>query len=272
VKFYCGDLKMIELKNVVYTYSPKTPFEKTALKGVSLSINQGELVGIIGHTGSGKSTLIQLMNGILKPTGGEVLFNGEKVEKVNTKIGMVFQYPENQIFEETIEAELKFGPKNIGMSPEEIDSEIKKAVNIMGIEGSLEKSPHFLSGGQKRKIAIASVLTMKPDILILDEPTAGLDPLSHRQLLETIVEMNKQGKTIILVSHSMEDIAEIANRIIVLSEGNIFADGTAEEIFSRTDELQKLGLDIPEITKYMEEKGYPHIWTVEQATEILSNH
>jgi len=262
---------MINLQNVTYTYSPKTPFEKTAIKGVSLDIGKGELIGIIGHTGSGKSTLIQLMNGLLKPTSGEVLFNGEKMDKVNTKIGMVFQYPENQIFEETIEAELKFGPKNIGMSKEETDTEIKKVVDIMGIDSDLSKSPHFLSGGQKRKIAIASVLTMKPQIIILDEPTAGLDPGSHRNLLQTIVEMNKQGITIILVSHSMEDIAEICNRIIVLSDGNIFADGTASEIFARSTELQKLGLDIPEITKYMEDKGYPHVWTVAQATEILQS-
>ena len=262
---------MIELKNVTHTYSPRTPFEKTAVNGVSLHIDKGELVGIIGHTGSGKSTLIQLMNGLLKPTSGEVYFCGEKTEKVNTNIGMVFQYPETQIFEETIQAELAFGPKNIGMTPKQIEQEIQKAITIMGIDSDLTKSPHNLSGGQKRKIAIASILTMNPQTLILDEPTAGLDPRARKNLIQTITQMNKEGKTIILVSHSMEEIAEICTRIIVLQEGKIFSDGTPNEIFSKSEQLLSLGLDVPEITKYMNKKGYPNIWTVAQAEEILRN-
>jgi len=260
---------MIELKDVTYTYSPRTPFEKTAISDVSLIIEEGSLVGIIGQTGSGKSTLIQLINGLLKPTKGTVLFNGEKVDKVQTKIGMVFQYPENQIFEESIYKELAFGPKNIGMTDSEIQFAIKNAVSIIGIDSDLSQSPHNLSGGQKRKIAIASILTMNPQTLILDEPTAGLDPRARRNLVETIVNMNKEGKTIIIVSHSMEEIAEIASRIIVLQDGKIFADGTPGEIFSQTDALLNIGLDIPEITRYMLSKGYPNIWTVKQAEEIL---
>jgi len=260
---------MIELQNVTYTYSPKTPFEKTAIDGVSLNINKSELVGIIGQTGSGKSTLIQLMNGLLKPTSGSVLFNGEKVDKVSTKIGMVFQYPENQIFEESIYNELAFGPKNIGMSDGEIQATISKAVEAMGIDSDLSHSPHNLSGGQKRKIAIASILTMNPETLILDEPTAGLDPRARRNLLETITQMNKEGKTIIIVSHSMEEIAELCTRIIVLQNGKIHADGSESEIFSQTDDLIKMGLDVPEITKYMSDKGYPNVWTIKQAQKIL---
>jgi len=261
---------MIELKNVTYTYSPKTPFEKTAVDSVSLTINKGELVGLIGHTGSGKSTLIQLMNGLLKPTSGEVYFEGVLQKKVNTKIGIVFQYPENQIFEETIQKELEFGPKNIGMETHEIELQIKKVIEILGIDSDLQKSPHELSGGQKRKVAIASILSMNPQILILDEPTAGLDPRAKKQLLNTLVDMNKKGITIILVSHSMEEIAEVCTRIIVMNDSKIFNDGSVNEIFSRTRELQSLGLDIPEITKYMQEKGYENVWTVAQAEEILS--
>ena len=260
---------MIELQNITYTYSPKTPFEKTAVDGVSLRVNKGELVGIIGPSGSGKSTLIQLMNGLLKPASGEVFFEGEPLKKVNTRIGIVFQYPEAQIFEETIQKELEFGPKNIGMDKVDIAKAIQNSIKIMGIDSDLQKSPHEISGGQKRKVAIASVLSMNPEVLILDEPTAGLDPRAKRQLLETLVNMNRTGTTIILVSHSMEEIAEICTRIVVMKDAKIYADGPVADIFSNSKELIDIGLDIPEITKYMQERGHENIWTVTQAEEML---
>lgn len=258
---------MLELKNVTYTYSPKTPFEKTAVDGVDLLVAEGETLGIIGHTGSGKSTLIQLMNGLLQPSEGEVLFRGEKRAKVNTEIGMVFQYPENQIFEETVRAEIAFGPKNMGISGEELEARVLEAADLMQIPlEQLEQSPHFLSGGQKRRVAIASILAMKPKVLIFDEPIAGLDPHAKNHLLEIIAKIKA---TIIFVSHSMEDVARICSRVIVMNDSKIAISGTPSEVFEREEELVAMGLDIPEIAQLMNRLGHKRCWTVNQAIEVL---
>jgi energy-coupling factor transport system ATP-binding protein len=259
---------MLELKNVTYTYSPKTPFEKTAVDNVSVSIAEGEILGIIGHTGSGKSTLIQLMNGLLQPTSGEVVYNGEKKTKVNTDIGMVFQYPENQIFEETVRAEIAFGPKNIGLSGNELEARVIETAELLEVPHSqLGRSPHFLSGGQKRRVAIASILAMKPKILIFDEPIAGLDPQTRNHLLELISQIKA---TIIFVSHSMEDVARICSRVIVMNDSKIVIDGTSSEVFEHETELLSMGLDIPEIAQVMNRLGHKNCWTVEKAVEVLN--
>ncbi|MDR1101253.1 MAG: energy-coupling factor transporter ATPase [Clostridiales bacterium] len=262
---------MIELKNVTYTYSKDTPFEKEAVAGVDLVVEKGEILGIIGHTGSGKSTLVQLMNGLLTPTKGEVRVEGNKVERVLPQIGMVFQYPENQIFEETVYKEIAFGPANMGMGGEELERRVAKTAEIMDIPAEImKKSPHFLSGGQKRRIAIAGILAMEPGTIIFDEPTAGLDPRAKNHLIDTILTLNREhGVTVILVSHSMEEIARTCNRILVMRDGKVAHIGTVTEVFSHEDELLEMGLDIPEIAQLMRRLGYHDCWTVEQATEKL---
>ena len=249
---------MILIHELSHIYSPGTVFEKKALDHVDLKIEDGEILGIIGHTGSGKSTLIQHLNGLLKPTEGAVYFNGEDIhdkdfsmKKLRSKIGLVFQYPEYQLFEETVFKDISFGPKNMGLEDEEVERRVRQAAAFAGIdEEMLEKSPFDLSGGQKRRVAIAGVIAMEPKVLILDEPTAGLDPRGREAILAQLRDYHRQkGNTVILVSHSMEEIARNVDRIIVMSHAHKLMDGTPEEIFSRANELLQVGLDVPQVTK-----------------------
>ena len=235
-----------------------TPFEKTALEDINIEIKDGEFIGIIGHTGSGKSTLIQQMNGLLKPTSGNIYIDdvcitskGADLKKVRQKIGLVFQYPEQQLFEETIAKDVAFGPKNLGISEEEVESRVRNALNTVGLDYDTYKdvSPFDLSGGQRRRVAIAGVIAMEPEILILDEPTAGLDPRGRDEILSKIKEFHdKYNLTIILVSHSMDDVAKLADRLIVMYEGRNVITGTPREVFRRYDELKKIGLSVPQVT------------------------
>ncbi|MEB3072661.1 energy-coupling factor transporter ATPase [Parvimonas sp. C2] len=271
----------INFKNVSFVYGEKTPFEKLALDNIDLTIKNGEFVGVIGHTGSGKSTLIQHFNGILKPTSGDV-FIGDMNTKdkelaksgLRYKIGLVFQYPEYQLFEETIEKDIAFGPKNMGLSEEEVTERVKEAMELVGLdyEAKKDKSPFEISGGQKRRVAIAGILAMKPDILILDEPTAGLDPKGRDELFFQIKRLyEKNNITIVLISHSMEDVAKLVNRIIIMKNGHIHLDKSTKEAFSDVDDLKKVGLNVPQITELMDilrKKGYhfsKNILTVDEA-------
>ena len=253
-------MPVIETRNLTYTYSPGTPFEKTAMKDVSLSVERGDFIGVIGHTGSGKSTLVQHLNGLLRPTSGQVLLEGKdiweepkKIRAVRFQVGMVFQYPEHQLFETDVITDVCFGPKNQGLTPEECREQAEKSLRHVGIPEELyEKSPFDLSGGQKRRVAIAGVLAMNPDVLILDEPTAGLDPKGRDEILDRIEYLHDtRGITIILVSHSMEDIAKYVERIIVMNHGEKAYDGTPKEVFSHYRELEKIGLAAPQMTYIM---------------------
>ena len=271
----------INFKNVSFVYGEKTPFEKLALDNIDLTIKKGEFVGIIGHTGSGKSTLIQHFNGILKPTSGDVLIGDMNTKDkelaksgLRYKIGLVFQYPEYQLFEETIEKDIAFGPKNMGLSEEEVTERVKEAMEIVGLdyEAKKDKSPFEISGGQKRRVAIAGILAMKPDILILDEPTAGLDPKGRDELFFQIKRLyEKNNITIVLISHSMEDVAKLVNRIIIMKNGHIHLDKSTKEAFSDVDDLKKVGLNVPQITELMDilrKKGHhfsKNILTVDEA-------
>lgn len=253
-------MSILELKNVCYTYGTGTPFEKKAVNDVSFSVNKGELIGIIGHTGSGKSTLVQMLNGLMKPTSGQVLLDGvdiwdkpKEIRKIRFKVGMVFQYPEYQLFEETVYKDISFGPFNKGLSQEEIDKEVRRAARFTGLKDELlDKSPFDLSGGEKRRAAIAGVIAMDPDVLVLDEPTAGLDPMGRDVLLSQIIRYHKERQnTVLLVSHSMEDIARVADRIVVMNKSQLVMFDETQKIFARGDELEKIGLRIPQITKIM---------------------
>lgn len=250
----------IELKNITYTYSPGTAYEIHALKDINLEIPDGQFIGVIGHTGSGKSTLIQHLNALIRPTSGSVLYNGEDVweekydrRKLRSQVGLVFQYPEHQLFESDVLSDVCFGPMNQGMSREEAEAEAKKALLQVGFkEKNFSKSPFELSGGQKKRVAIAGVLAMNPKILILDEPTAGLDPKGRDEILDQISELHKaRGITIILVSHSMEDVAKYVERLIVVNRGQIAFDDTPREVFSHYQELEAMGLAAPQITYIM---------------------
>ena len=275
----------IKIENLNYIYMQGSPFEKQALKDINLEIRDGEFIGLIGHTGSGKSTFIQHLNGLMAPTSGRVLLNGKDINEkgmdmlsVRREVGLVFQYPEHQIFEETIYKDIAFGPANLGLSKEEIHERVIEAMCHVGLpESYADKSPFSLSGGQKRRVAIAGVLAMKPSFLILDEPTAGLDPAGRNEILTQIKALHLARKmTVILVSHSMEDVAKIAERIIVMSKGEAVMDGKPGEIFKRADELQKIGLDIPQISKLIAElrlRGVEinsDIYTIEKAKATLS--
>lgn len=253
-------MSILELKNICYTYGVGTPFEKKAVNDVSFSVNKGELIGIIGHTGSGKSTLVQMLNGLMKPTSGQVLLDGvdiwdkpKEIRKIRFKVGMVFQYPEYQLFEETVYKDIAFGPTNKGLSAEEIDKEVRRAARFTGLKYELlDKSPFDLSGGEKRRAAIAGVIAMDPDVLVLDEPTAGLDPMGRDVLLSQIVRYHKERQnTVLLVSHSMEDIARVADRIVVMNKSKLVMFDETQKVFARGDELEKIGLRIPQITKIM---------------------
>lgn len=253
-------MSILELKNICYTYGVGTPFKKKAVNDVSFSVNKGELIGIIGHTGSGKSTLVQMLNGLMKPTSGQVLLDGvdiwdkpKEIRKIRFKVGMVFQYPEYQLFEETVYKDIAFGPTNKGLSAEEIDKEVRRAARFTGLKDELlDKSPFDLSGGEKRRAAIAGVIAMDPDVLVLDEPTAGLDPMGRDVLLSQIVRYHKERQnTVLLVSHSMEDIARVADRIVVMNKSKLVMFDETQKVFARGDELEKIGLRIPQITKIM---------------------
>lgn len=250
----------IEVKNVSYIYSPGTPFQKEALSHVNCAFEAGMITGLIGHTGSGKSTLVQLLNGLLKPSDGEVLLDGEniwadpkKIKNVRFRVGLVFQYPEYQLFEETVFDDIAYGPKNRGFSDEEIKKCVHASAQMVGLsEELMQKSPFDLSGGQKRRVAIAGILAMEPEVLILDEPAAGLDPIGRKMIFETIRQYQAQKKaTVIIVSHSMEDMAEYAQRIVVMKGSQILMQDTPQAIFKRADLLTEAGLDVPQITRMM---------------------
>ncbi len=270
---------MIELNKACYVYQAGVPYEKHALNEATLNINKGEFIGIIGHTGSGKSTMIQLMNALLLPTSGTVTVDGcvttqkdADLRSIRFKVGMVFQYPEHQIFEETVQDEISFGPKNEGLSGAELEERVLSAMRAVHIpEKWRTLSPFELSGGQKRRVAIASILAMQPQVLILDEPTAGLDPESRRKLLAEVRQMHDRlGITVILISHSMEDIAGIADRIVAMHKGRVKFDGPPHEVFRHIDELEKIGLSVPEVTILTSRLGLPLCFTVEQAAEEIN--
>lgn len=251
----------IVIKNLNHIYMPNTPFESTALKDINWTIDDGEFWGLIGHTGSGKSTLIQHLNGLLKPTSGEILIDGKNIhqrgadlKKIRQKVGLVFQYPEHQLFEETVGQDVAFGPKNMGLSEKEIGDRVKEALDLVGLSYKevKDKSPFELSGGQMRRVAIAGVLAMKPRVLVLDEPTAGLDPRGRDDILDEIVKLKKrQNLTVILVSHSMEDVAKLVDKIAVMYKGKIARSGPPREIFRDYKDLIQMGLGIPQITELM---------------------
>ena len=249
---------IIRVDNLTHTYGVGTPFQRSAVEGLSLDIRRGEFLGIIGHTGSGKSTLIQHLNGLLKPSSGTIYLDGadiwaepKKIRSVRFRVGLVFQYPEYQLFEDTVRKDIAFGPKNMGLAADEVERRVLAALSAVGLDESvLDKSPFALSGGQKRRVAIAGVMAMEPEVLILDEPTAGLDPRGRESILQMLREYHeRRGSTVVLVSHSMEEIARNAQRIIVLSGGGVCMEGTPAEVFARADELEAVGLDVPQSTK-----------------------
>ena len=275
---------ILEIQDLSHVYSADTPFERAALRNVSLSIQRGEFVGLIGHTGSGKSTLIQHFNGLLKPTSGRVLFDGEDIWKdvkftreIRFKVGLVFQYPEHQLFEETVYQDISFGPKNMGLSGEEIRARVERAAQFVGItDAELQRSPFDLSGGQKRRAAIAGVIAMEPDVLILDEPTAGLDPRGRESILQNIRDYQAaQHAAVVMVSHSMEEIASNVDRLLVMNHGQNVMNGTPAEVFSHAEELVEMGLAIPKMTQLflaLKRRGVPvdtSVFSVEQARQAL---
>ncbi len=275
---------ILQVQNLNHVYSVGTPFEHVALDDVSFSVEAGEFVGVIGHTGSGKSTLMQHLNGLLKPTSGTILLDGkdiwsdkETTRKSRFRVGLVFQYPEYQLFEETVYKDIAFGPKNMGLSPEEIDRRVREAACFVGItDAQLEVSPFDLSGGQKRRVAIAGVIAMEPEVLILDEPTAGLDPVGREDILSNIQSYRKaKNATIMMVSHSMSDVARLADRLLVLCGSKLAMNGTPAEVFHHAQELVDMGLDIPVLTNLfmqLRSKGLDveNVYTMEQAVAALS--
>ena len=278
-------MALLEVKNLSVVYGKGTPFEKAAVQNVNFSIESGEFIGVIGHTGSGKSTLIQTLNGLIKPTGGQVLLEGhdiwaepKKIRAVRFKVGMVFQYPENQLFEETVLKDISFGPGNMGLTAAEIEKRARNAAKFVGLpDALLEKSPFELSGGEKRRVAIAGVIAMDPDVLILDEPTAGLDPAGRDVLLSQLLSYHAQRhNTILLVSHSMEDVARVADRVLVMNESHLEMLDKTANVFAQDQRLEQIGLKVPQITKIMsilKSDGYPveTVLTMEQAvTQLLS--
>ena len=275
---------VLQTKNLTHTYGVGTPFQSDAIHDVDIAVYPGEFVGVIGHTGSGKSTMIQHLNGLMKPTSGEVLLHGRNIwgdkkytREARFRVGLVFQYPEYQLFEETVYKDIAFGPRNMGLSANEIDERVRRAAGFAGLsEEILEKSPFELSGGQKRRAAIAGVIAMEPEVLILDEPTAGLDPVGREEILSNIRDYQAaQNATVIMVSHSMEEIASNVDRLIVMNHGTVAMTGAPREIFARSDELSTMGLDVPQITQVflrLQAMGLPvdaSVYTVEQAKEVL---
>ncbi|WP_312644764.1 energy-coupling factor transporter ATPase [Hydrogenoanaerobacterium sp.] len=277
-------MSIIKTEHLTYTYSMGTPFQKTAIEDINLEIEEGEFVGVIGHTGSGKSTLIQHFNGLVKPTSGKVYIDGEDIwgtgadiRAVRFKAGLVFQYPEYQLFEETVYKDIAFGPKNMKLDETEIDKRVREAAAFVGLkEHHFEKSPFELSGGQKRRVAIAGVLAMRPKLLILDEPTAGLDPKGREQILGQIREYHEQEKnTVLLVSHSMEDVAKYTKKVLVMNQAKVFLYDDVEKVFAHADEISRMGLAVPQISRIfmgLAGNGYPvpnNVYTVERAKQIL---
>ena len=274
---------ILEVKNLNHIYSAGTPFEHVALKDVSFAVERGEFIGVIGHTGSGKSTLMQHMNGLLKPTSGEILLDGQDIwtdkkltRQSRFRVGLVFQYPEYQLFEETVYKDIAFGPKNMGLSAEEIDRRVRESAALVGLtEAQLEVSPFELSGGQKRRVAIAGVIAMEPEVLILDEPTAGLDPEGREGVLQNIENYRKaKNATIMMVSHSMNDVARLADRLLVMCDAKLAMDGAPSDVFKHAQELLDMGLDIPEITRVflkLQQRGIAvnSVYTIEQAVAEL---
>lgn len=280
-------MSVIRTENLTYTYSQGTPFEKTAVKDVNIEIEEGELVGIIGHTGSGKSTLIQHLNGLIKPTSGKIFIDGVdihdkdiKLRDVRFKVGLVFQYPEYQIFEETVYKDIAFGPTNMWLDEGEIDKRVRETAKLVGIDDSLlNKSPFELSGGQKRRVAIAGVMAMRPKVLILDEPTAGLDPRGREMILGQIKHYHEEtGSTVLLVSHSMEDVARFAQKILVMNKGEVFCYDTPPAVFARADEIAAIGLSVPQITKVfsmLRSRGIDirgDVYTIEFAMKTINEY
>ena len=276
---------ILEVRDLCHVYSAGTPFQREALSHVNFSLERGEFVGIIGHTGSGKSTLIQHLNGLLKPTAGQILFDGQDIwqdkaftRSIRFRVGLVFQYPEYQLFEETAYKDIAFGPKNMKLSPEEIDRRVREAAAFVGVpESQLEQSPFALSGGQKRRVAIAGVIAMEPDVLILDEPTAGLDPEGRESILANIrAYQQTKNATIVMVSHAMEDVARLTDRLLVMDHGSVRMGAAPREVFQRAWELEQIGLTIPQVTRVMlrlRELGQPvdsSVFTLEQAVRELN--
>ena len=275
---------ILQIEHLTHTYSAGTPFQRSAVDDMNLSMMDGEFLGIIGHTGSGKSTLIQHLNGLLKPTSGRILLQGKdiwadpkKIRDVRFQVGLVFQYPEYQLFEETVYKDIAFGPKNMGLDEADIDRRVRDAAAFVGLtEAMLDKSPFELSGGQKRRVAIAGVIAMEPKVLVLDEPTAGLDPRGRDDILARIQDYHRaKNASVVLVSHSMEEIARNVDRIVVLSDSHVFMEGTPRQVFARTDELEQVGLDIPQVTKValaLRRRGLPvdtAVYTVEALRDAL---
>ncbi len=270
---------ILEVKNLTYIYSAGTPFEHKALDDISFSVERGEFIGIIGHTGSGKSTLMQQLNGLLKPTSGTVLLDGQDIwsdkkltRQARFRVGLVFQYPEYQLFEETVYKDIAFGPKNMGLSAEEVDRRVREAAGFVGLtEQQLEGSPFDLSGGQKRRVAIAGVIAMEPEVLILDEPTAGLDPVGRSEILGNIQSYRKaKNATIMMVSHSMEDVARLTDRLLVMNGSKLAMDAPPAQVFTHAEELTQMGLNIPQVTQvFLELKklglDVKNVYTIEQA-------
>ena len=274
---------ILEVKNLHHIYSAGTPFEHVALSDVSFAVERGEFIGVIGHTGSGKSTLMQHLNGLLQPTSGSILLDGKDIwsnkkltRESRFRVGLVFQYPEYQLFEETVYKDIAFGPKNMKLSDQEIDRRVREAAGFVGLtEEQLEVSPFDLSGGQKRRVAIAGVIAMEPEVLILDEPTAGLDPSGREDILSNIENYRRaKNATIMMVSHSMSDVARMADRLLVMSDARLAMDGTPQEVFSHAQQLLDMGLDIPEVTRVflkLQQMGLPveQVYTLEQAAQQL---
>lgn len=279
-------MSIIKTENLTYVYGENTPFRKVAVDNVNIEIEEGEIVGVIGHTGSGKSTLIQHFNGLIKPTSGRVIIDGEdfsgdkaKLRAVRFKVGLVFQYPEYQLFEETVYKDIAYGPKNMGLDDSEIDRRVRETAELVGLtEEQLDRSPFELSGGQKRRVAIAGVMAMEPKVLILDEPASGLDPQGRDQIFNLIERYHEEKKnTVLIVSHSMEDIARYASKILVMNEGRVFCYDTPPNVFTRSTELEKIGLSVPQVTRVfnrLKERGYDlgdDVYTVKYAEKILLN-
>lgn len=270
---------ILEVKNLTYIYSAGTPFEHKALDDISFSVERGEFIGIIGHTGSGKSTLMQQLNGLLKPTSGTMLLDGQDIwsdkkltRQARFRVGLVFQYPEYQLFEETVYKDIAFGPKNMGLSAEEVDRRVREAAGFVGLtEQQLEVSPFDLSGGQKRRVAIAGVIAMEPEVLILDEPTAGLNPVGRSEILGNIQSYRKaKNATIMMVSHSMEDVARLTDRLLVMNGSKLAMDAPPAQVFTHAEELTQMGLNIPQVTQvFLELKklglDVKNVYTIEQA-------
>lgn len=279
-------MSLLRVENLTYTYNPNTPFCKDAIVDVSFTAEKGEIIGIIGHTGSGKSTLVQHLNGLLKATDGKIFYNErdiwenpKEIRNIRSKIGLVFQYPEYQLFDETVYKDIAFGPKNMGLSENEIDKAVRESAISVEIPADyLEKSPFDLSGGEKRRVAIAGVLAMKPEIIVFDEPTAGLDPQGRATVMDIIKKYrDKNNATVFVVSHSMEDMAMLADKILVLNKGSVVMFDTPKDVFSKREELKKIGLDVPQITKIIHgliEKGIDlprDIITVDEAAAAILN-